>query len=74
MVSLEFQNVMERELPGEQKRIGQLVARLQGQLACGGMGYDEAVVVDDFISILTAAAEELVTRFPDQTAPQTSSP
>ena len=67
-------NVRERELSSELKWIDQLMTHLQGQLARGGMGYDEAVIVDDFISILTAAAEELETRSPDRTAPQTSSP
>ncbi len=64
---------MGRELSSELKRIDHIMARLQEQLAHGEMGYDEAVVVDDLISILAAAAEELKTRPSNRRAPQTSS-
>ena len=63
-------------MPTEMEQYDTLVANLKQQLARGGMSYDEAVIVDDIISILVGVRSQTKeeTGSSDRAAPQLPSP
>ena len=63
-------------MPTEMEQYDTLVANLKQQLARGGMSYDEAVVVDDIISILATVRSQTREEpgSSDRAAPQLPSP